>query len=134
MLNRCYRKGNASFHKYGKKGIGVCEEWTTSFDSFLNWSLDSGYEDNLTLDRFDSTKDYSPDNCRWVDLNTQGQNKGVHKRNKLGILGVCPFGEKYRAYLQRDGKKKHLGVFETIDEAIKAREEAEKRYNDTGEI
>lgn len=36
--------------------------------------------------------------------------------------------KKYRAYIYLGGKQKHLGVYETIEEASKAREEAEEKY------
>ena len=35
----------------------------------------NGYADNLTIDRIDNNKGYSPDNCRWVDYVVQNENK-----------------------------------------------------------
>lgn len=34
--------------------------------NFIEWFLDHGYEENLTIDRKKSVKGYSPDNCQWV--------------------------------------------------------------------
>jgi hypothetical protein len=39
--------------------------------------LDNGYEANLTIDRIDSTKDYCPDNCRWVTLEDNAKYKST---------------------------------------------------------
>lgn len=43
--------------------------------SFYNWSMLNGYRDDLTIDRIDNDKGYSPDNCRWVDILTQQNNR-----------------------------------------------------------
>lgn len=134
MIYRCYRPEETGYERYGGKGITVCKEWLNSFRSFLDWALSNGYSEELTIDRVDSTKPYSPDNCRWVDYYIQGQNRGPQKRNKLGILGVCPHGDGYRAHIQRYGKRKHLGVFKTIEEAIVVREKAEEKFKRTGTL
>lgn len=50
--------------------------------------------------------------------------------NTSGVKGVSYVKrlKKYRAYIYLGGKQKHLGVYETIEEASKAREEAEDKY------
>ena len=42
--------------------------------SFYNWSMENGYNDDLSIDRIDSTKGYSPENCRWVTKKDQSRN------------------------------------------------------------
>ena len=46
------------------------------------------------------------------------------------IPGVCWSNKsnKWRAYINIDGKQKHLGYFDDIEDAIKARKEAESIY------
>lgn len=75
MLNRCYYEHNDNYKWYGNKGIKVCAEWKNSFEAFLLWANKHGYTENLTLDRIDSTKDYSPENCRWVTIKRQQNNR-----------------------------------------------------------
>ena len=53
----------------------MCEEWTDSFETFRNWSLQNGYNDNLTIDRIDTNGNYEPNNCRWVSMEEQNKNK-----------------------------------------------------------
>ena len=50
--------------------------------------------------------------------------------SKTGVKGVCKFtkNDKYMAYITVNRKRIHLGYFNTIEEAKKAREEAEKIY------
>lgn len=75
MKNRCYNKENPNYHHYGGRGITICEEWMQDFSSFKEWALKSGYNDKLTIDRVDVNGPYSPDNCRWVTMKVQQNNK-----------------------------------------------------------
>lgn len=74
MRHRCNTKSDSNYHKYGAKGIKVCDEWNKNFMSFYNWSISNGYQDNLSIDRIDNNKGYSPDNCRWLTMLQQMNN------------------------------------------------------------
>lgn len=92
MRNRCYYKKGNMFHCYGERGITVCEEWLNKdngFEIFSKWAFENGYNENLTLDRKDNDKAYSPDNCRWVDMFVQANNKRNNRYVKInGEIGT----------------------------------------------
>ena len=75
MKKRCRTESDTNFKYYGGKGISVCDEWVNSFESFEDWSIKNGYSENLTLDRINPEGNYEPDNCRWADWVTQGNNR-----------------------------------------------------------
>ena len=45
----------------------IYDEWIQIPMSFIKWSLDNGYNDNLFLNKIDKSKGFSPDNCIWSD-------------------------------------------------------------------
>lgn len=83
MINRCEKPRNRAYHRYGGRGIKVCDEWK-DFDTFKDWALQNGYDENAqrgicTIDRIDNDGNYCPENCRWVDMKVQSNNKSTSK-------------------------------------------------------
>lgn len=83
ILRRCNNPESKYYLRYGGRGIKVCEEWL-SYPSFYEWAMSNGYEKGLTVDLIDNDGDYSPQNCRLVDMKTQQRNK----RNTLYVNGI----------------------------------------------
>lgn len=80
MKQRCYTKSETAYKYYGGRGIKVCEAWKNDFQAFHDWALETGYSDELTIDRIDVNGDYEPSNCRWSTRRVQMNNT---RRNRI---------------------------------------------------
>ncbi len=104
MIKRCYKESINSKY-YRDKGIVVCPEWLSSNIAFYKWAAVSGYKLGLTIDRIDSDKEYSPDNCRWVTraFNSRNNKRVLLSREKVSEIRCSYF------LLKGFGNIKNLG-------------------------
>ena len=89
MKCRCEKPSTDYYHRYGGRGIRVCDEWQ-DFEAFLNWSFESGYDPyaefaQCTLDRIDNNGNYCPENCCWSDI--KEQTKHTSRNNLVTYKG-----------------------------------------------
>lgn len=89
MKQRCTNPNFEHWTDYGGRGIGVCQEWFDSFETFRDWSLSNGYADNLTIDRKDNDGNYEPGNCEWKTKTGQQRNKRTNVMLTLGDRTMC---------------------------------------------
>jgi len=70
-------------------------------------------------------------NLRWATSKDNSANQGKSKNNKSGFKGVAYHkpSNKYRAQIRINGKIKHLGYFETAEEASKVYEAKAKEIH-----
>jgi hypothetical protein len=100
MLSRCRNPKNGAFHRYGGRGITVCDRWLAA----RNFIEDMGpCPDGMSLDRIDNDGPYSPENCRWATIQEQNDNRSTTAR--MLIDGeVVPFRTTCRLHRVNAGK------------------------------
>lgn len=99
MNKRCNNPNSIGYHHYGGRGIRVCHRWKI----FRNFEKDMlpTFSPELTLDRIDVNKDYSPDNCRWATVKEQNNN-----RRDTVFFTISGATKSFSAWIEQSGLKK----------------------------
>jgi hypothetical protein len=126
MKRRCYDINYKKSKNYLGRGIKVCDEWLHDYNAFYKY-MGNKPGNKYSIDRIDNNGDYMPGNVRWATYTQQARNKRIQNCNGYpGILAT-----KYNTWLAKicvDYKTICLGTYKDIDDAIKARKEAELKY------
>jgi hypothetical protein len=100
----------------------------------LAWLYEYGVVPKGEIDhRNHNRSDNRIENIRDVSITINRQNQSIpQKHNKSGFLGVSLFKEtgKYRAQITVEGKKKHLGYFDTPEQAHDAYVAAKRQFHE----
>lgn len=67
-------------------------------------------------------------NLREVTRRVNAKNKALQVNNSTGVTGVSKVGARYKAHIQVNRNSIHLGYFMYLEDAVKARAEANTKY------
>ena len=67
IYDRCYNPKVIGYHNHYGANINLCPRWLDPVNGLRNFYEDMGptYRGSYEVERYDRTKDYSPDNCFW---------------------------------------------------------------------
>lgn len=114
IRNRCYTSTHKDFHRYGGRGVTMCDEWKNDFDSFRIWALENGWEPNLRIDKDilynkkHGTKVgiiYNPEYCCFVTPKDNSNQREVcvfyeYKGQQLTLSQICEIEDINRSKMQ----------------------------------
>ena len=130
LKDRCLRKSNSCYDRYGAKGVNVCEEWLDfnnfkedMYESYLEHVEEYG-EKETTIDRKDSTGNYCKENCRWATYMEQNRNKSTNKKFKA----TSPNGEVFFGNVIVDFHKEHNIAEESIRRCLQGKQNSVKGW------
>jgi hypothetical protein len=105
MKERCYLPSARNFHRWGGRGIEVCDRWRKSFSNFI---ADMGAcPEGHSIERIDQDGNYEPGNCRWAtqreQMNNMSRNVIIEHDGKSQSVAewAREIGVKYDTLLRR---------------------------------
>lgn len=126
MIRRCYHQKDTTYHRYGGRGITVCDRWRLSFVDFLS-DMGEIPSPMHTIDRIDNDGNYEPGNCRWATRSVQSLNQRTRKNSTSGIKGITWISQHQRWRVELPSPRsdrQYIGTFKDKQAAITALETA----------
>lgn len=125
MRQRCENSNHPNYKYYGGRGITVCERWQPENNGFANFVADMGDKPSPahSIERMNNDGNYEPENCRWATMTEQSRNRRMTSANTSGYTGVSwhKSANKWEASITINYKKIYIGIFNTKEKALKAR-------------
>lgn len=125
IIARCNNKNNPLYNYYGQRGIKVCDRWL-NVANFIE-DMYPTFKEGLSIDRENNDLGYEPSNCRWTNKTIQARNtKKIYSHNTSGYRGVIYSNKSlkspYQAQIKVNGKNIYIGLYNTAENAAKARD------------
>jgi hypothetical protein len=119
IKERCFNKRMKAYKNYGGRGITICAEWKSNFQTFYDWTIQNGYKQGLSIDRINNNGNYEPCNCKWSTRKEQGANRRTNRIYTVDgytdiLFNLC---KKYNIHM--DTVRFRLGKGMSIELALK---------------
>lgn len=105
------------YHRYGGRGISICERWMNSFDAFLS-DMGTCPSDKHSIDRINNDGNYEPSNCRWSTFIEQCSNRRNNRKITHNGLTLTVSEWARRVGLHRTGLKNRLDKGWSVEAAL----------------
>lgn len=115
MFQRCYNPNSDKYHRYGGRGITICDRWRKGFIYFFE---DMGLKPfpEAQLDREKNDLGYNKDNCRWVTSKANSRNRSTGKLTQKDVNEIRTLHKNkvyYKIIAQKYGIKDQT-VFDVV--------------------
>jgi|ERR1035437_1728445 hypothetical protein len=84
MRNRCSNPKHKNWHRYGGRGITVCDDWENSYEDFFD-HIGPAPSRKHSIERIDTDGNYEPGNVCWATQKEQANN--MHTNRKIEFKG-----------------------------------------------
>ena len=129
MRTRCNNKQTKDCTNYGGRGIQVCKTWN-HYEAFAKWAISNGYADNLTIERKNNNRNYTPSNCCFIPHTEQASNKRPFGLSKYkGISCVRRDNNPWYFYVGHQPERKTIHGFKSELAAYRARNKYLQKFN-----
>src|ERR1700685_582097 len=124
IIMRCHNPKDKRFKDYGAKGITVCDEWRSSFESFYR-DMGDPPSKNHSIDRISSTGNYEITNCKWATPLEQSSHISTNRIFTIGneTTHISEWCRRKNINLStvRARLKKGMNIEEALNELVQER-------------
>lgn len=133
MLQRCSDPNRSDYHRYGERGITVCQRWKESFQNFyddLISSIGLRPSPKHSIDRIDNDGNYEPGNLKWSTKQEQANNR--RSNSSITCWGRTQTEMQWERETGIDRRQIHRRIFEyhwNKEDALTLKPDNHRRYS-----
>lgn len=79
IKNRCLNPKSKDYHKYGQRGINICDEWKNDVTKFMQ-DMGPRPGPEYSVHRIDNEGNYEPGNCKWATTQEQARERRTNRK------------------------------------------------------